>query len=239
MRLNGVIGADFGLQDPEPYSAVRGLGCPAMLCANVILPTDQCGVPNMSYEDQDAGGAIANYASVSNDQSVGAGNPANYRVVTDAFSLHYMRWVEDPWTIAQCGTTATAITRRCEDVLGWFQVSSSQGCPPDDILATGVGDQGGVPVAQTMLFQNAPNPFNPQTTVRYDLAEKTHVKLQIFDVSGRLVRTLVDKVQIPESYRMTWDGTTDAGKSVASGVFWARLSTSSGFQASTKMVVLK
>ena len=239
VRVNATVDADFGTEEPEPYAAIRGLGCPSMLCANVIEPTNECGVPNLSYEDQDAGGDVAEYASVSNDQSFGAGNPANYRVVTDAFSLHYMRWVEDPWTIAQCGTTATAITRRCEDVLGWLGAVGSQGCPPDDILSTGIGEQSGVPIARTMLFQNAPNPFNPQTTVRYDLAEKTHVKLQVFDVSGRLVRTLIDKSQAPDTYRVIWDGKTDAGKPVASGVFWVRLSTRDGFDASTKVVLVR
>jgi hypothetical protein len=170
---------------------------------------------------------------------VAAGNPANYRVVTDAFSLHLMRWQEDPWTSYYCGTDSSAIDRRSFDVLTWLGAIGSQGCEPDDMLIDVDSDQGGVPVAQTMLFQNSPNPFNPQTAVRYDLAEKTHVKLQIFDVSGRLIRTLVDGVQKPESYRIMWDGTTDTGMPVASGVFWARLSTGSGFKASTKMVVLK
>jgi hypothetical protein len=240
-------GAPFGCvddppDDPEPYAAIRGLGCPTLICTNVIEPTVDCGEANLVFQNQDVDGKPdAEYASIHNDQSEGAGNPANYRVVTDAFSLHYMRWVDqDPWNIAQCGTDSLAITKRTRDVLTWLGAPANQPeCVPDDLLTIGVGDQGGVPIAQTMLFQNAPNPFNPQTTVRYDLAEKTHVKLQIFDVNGRLVRTLVDKVQIPESYRMTWDGTSDAGKPVASGVFWARLSTSTGFTASTKMVVLK
>ncbi len=238
VRLKGVAGADFGLQDPEPYAAVRGNGCPTLMCLNVIEPTLDCGVGNLAYVDQDADGQPeAEFASVSNDQSVGAGNPANYRVVTDAFSLHLMHWIEDPWNSADCGTTKTAITRRCEDVLGWLNVSSSQGCPYD--YYPGAVDQPDASIARTVLFRNAPNPFNPQTTVRYDLAEKTHVRLQIFDVSGRLVRTLVDRIQKPDAYRIEWDGLTDGGEPVSSGVFWARLMTGTGYSASTKMVVLR
>ena len=73
----------------------------------------------------------------------------------------------------------------------------------------------------------------------HDLAHDAEVTLQIFDVTGKLVRTLVNGPQLADHYTVEWDGTTDAGTAVSSGVFWVRMSTARGFRASTKMVVLK
>ena len=123
-------------------------------------------------------------------------------------------------------------------MLTWLGATGSDGCA-FDYLIDADEEIGGTPIARTMLFQNAPNPFNPTTTVRYSLAERTHVRLTVYDVGGRLVRTLVDEVQKPDHHRMAWDGLTDGGERVASGLFWVRMITAGGFEATTKMVVLR
>ena len=66
-----------------------------------------------------------------------------------------------------------------------------------------------------------------------------HVTLDVYDVTGRRVRALADELQDAGRYRLTWDGTTDAHSASASGVYWIRLRTSLGFDAKTKMVLLK
>jgi hypothetical protein len=88
------------------------------------------------------------------------------------------------------------------------------------------------------LYQNVPNPFNPSTTIRFDAAEAAgHVTLQIFDVKGRLVRTLLDtRVAVGKSVR--WDGTDDEGDPVATGIYLYRLSAP-GFVETRKMLLLK
>jgi flagellar hook assembly protein FlgD len=88
------------------------------------------------------------------------------------------------------------------------------------------------------LGQNYPNPFNPSTTIAYSVADKSDVKLQIFDVRGRLVRTLVDGERGPNNYRVMWDGLNNAGNSVASGVYFYRL-IAGDFRATKKMVLLR
>jgi hypothetical protein len=95
------------------------------------------------------------------------------------------------------------------------------------------------PIMQiTTLFQNAPNPFNPATTVRFDLGQSGHVSLRIFDVRGRPVRTLVS-LQLPrDRHAIVWDGTDDAGVSVPSGTYFYRL-RASGFVQTRKLVVAK
>ena len=73
------------------------------------------------------------------------------------------------------------------------------------------------------LSQNYPNPFNPETTLRYDMAEGGTVRLSIYALTGQLVRTLVDGGHPAGSYSVIWDGTDDAGRDVASGVYLCQM----------------
>jgi hypothetical protein len=74
------------------------------------------------------------------------------------------------------------------------------------------------------LYPNQPNPFNPQTTLRFDLPEAGRVRLEVYDVAGRLVRVLVDGERAAGSNEVVWDGRDDGGKAVGSGTYLARLS---------------
>jgi hypothetical protein len=88
------------------------------------------------------------------------------------------------------------------------------------------------------LYQNAPNPFNPSTVIRFDLAEPGRVDLRIYDISGRIVRTLINRDMSAASHHTVWDGRNDRGTPVASGVYFYRLVTRD-FRATKKMLVLK
>jgi murein DD-endopeptidase MepM/ murein hydrolase activator NlpD len=90
------------------------------------------------------------------------------------------------------------------------------------------------------LSQNAPNPFNPSTTIRFDVSAPGPAHLRVYDTSGRLVRTLVDARLAPaaEGHVAVWDGRTDAGTPAASGVYVYRLVTPSA-RASRTMVLVR
>lgn len=89
------------------------------------------------------------------------------------------------------------------------------------------------------LHQNVPNPFNPTTTISYDVPEAGgKVTLRIYDVSGRLVRTLADGVETPGSKQATWDGRDDRGHRMATGVYFYRL-TAPEFTKTRKMVLVQ
>jgi len=88
------------------------------------------------------------------------------------------------------------------------------------IVPTSAGDQ--VP-AVTRLAGNAPNPFNPQTVIAYDLARSGPVRLDIFDLRGRLVRRLVDESVAAGRHQVRWDGRDGGGREMASGVYLCRL----------------
>jgi hypothetical protein len=90
----------------------------------------------------------------------------------------------------------------------------------------------------TALYQNEPNPFNPTTRIKFDLAQQGQVEIRIFDVSGHLVRTLVHAKLAGARHEVTWNGLDDAGHRVSSGVYLYRLRTDD-YAATKKMVVLK
>ncbi len=93
--------------------------------------------------------------------------------------------------------------------------------------------------AQFALHPCAPNPFNPNTTIRYDVPSNgARVAITIFDVAGRRVRALVDGARPAGQQRVSWDGRDDAGRTVASGVYFYRMSSGS-FTQTRKMVLLK
>jgi hypothetical protein len=90
------------------------------------------------------------------------------------------------------------------------------------------------------LAQNSPNPFNPSTTISYSVPEGNtdHVSLSVYDLRGRLIRTLVDQVREAGNYSVFWDGTDRFGRQVSSGVYFYRIRAGE-FTQSRKMVLLK
>lgn len=88
------------------------------------------------------------------------------------------------------------------------------------------------------LRQNAPNPFNPTTSIAYDLPKATNVRLDIFNVLGQKVVTLVDGFQNAGTQNVIWDGRDQSGSSVASGIYFYRISAGD-FSATKKMMMLK
>ncbi|MCK5620477.1 MAG: T9SS type A sorting domain-containing protein, partial [Candidatus Krumholzibacteria bacterium] len=96
------------------------------------------------------------------------------------------------------------------------------------------------PRLAAVLYPAVPNPFNPETTIRYDVTVRGHLSLSVYDVAGRLVRTLVDEVKAPMAggYSVTWNGRNNNGEPVPSGVYFYRLATKNATQT-RKMVMLK
>jgi hypothetical protein len=95
-----------------------------------------------------------------------------------------------------------------------------------------------MPGRNIQLSQNVPNPFNPQTTIRFTLPVSDRVTLSIYSASGALVKTLVNGVQPAGSHDFVWDGRDAKGSSVSSGVYFYRL-TAGKFNDTKKMVLLK
>ena len=101
---------------------------------------------------------------------------------------------------------------------------------------------GGVPLANDhedlgpnsfALKQNYPNPFNPITKIKYDLEKSGDVLLEIFDIRGHRVKTLLDEFHVSGSHELTFDGSQ-----MASGVYFYTM-TASGINKTRKLVLMK
>lgn len=106
------------------------------------------------------------------------------------------------------------------------------------LVNTAIDDKPGNLAFTYELVQNFPNPFNPTTEIRFTLARSEHVKLVIYDILGRKVRTLIDHNMSNGRHASLWNGRNDAGNSVASGVYVYRLETKNFVQAK-KMILMK
>ncbi|MBT4635234.1 MAG: T9SS type A sorting domain-containing protein, partial [Candidatus Marinimicrobia bacterium] len=88
------------------------------------------------------------------------------------------------------------------------------------------------------LRQNYPNPFNPVTTLRYDLPEEALVNITIYDMMGRVVKTMVNSQQNAGYKSIQWNATTDEGKPVSAGLYLYTIQAGE-FRQTKKMVLLK
>jgi hypothetical protein len=101
-----------------------------------------------------------------------------------------------------------------------------------------VGDEL-VPVRVTTLGQAHPNPFNPSTTIDFALAQSGPTRLDVFDLTGRLVKTLVSQSLEAGRHSATWTGRDQAGRLVGSGAYFVRLIGADGVVESGRMTLLK
>lgn len=95
----------------------------------------------------------------------------------------------------------------------------------------------GLPIEYS-LAQNYPNPFNPSTEIAFDLPKNAHVELSVFNILGQQVTNLLSGDMPAGSHQVMWDGTDSDGGSVASGIYFYRISTGD-FSSSKKMLMLK
>ncbi|HVP35701.1 MAG TPA: T9SS type A sorting domain-containing protein [Terriglobales bacterium] len=101
----------------------------------------------------------------------------------------------------------------------------------------GEGNSSGLP-GDYSLDQNSPNPFNSSTRISFYLPKKDKVELDIYNILGQKIKTLLDKREEPGTKDLFWDGTDDKGLNVPSGIYFYRL-TAQDFADTKKMVYLK
>ena len=129
-----------------------------------------------------------------------------------------------------------------EDTLINLTPSDYVGFAPD----MGAYEYGAVSIVNTsslmpkefVLHQNYPNPFNPVTTLRYSLPKRSDVRIIIYDMLGRKVRTLINKSQNAGYRSVIWDATNDYGKPVSAGIYLYQIKAGD-FGQTRKMVLLK
>lgn len=89
-----------------------------------------------------------------------------------------------------------------------------------------------------VLHRNFPNPFNPETQIRFDLPDQSVVKLEVFNILGQRVKTLMNEVLAAGTHRVTWDGTDQFGRQVSSGIYTYQIEAGH-HRASRQMLMVK
>ena len=90
---------------------------------------------------------------------------------------------------------------------------------------------------RTTLLQNRPNPFNPATVIRYDVARPGQVRIRVYNLSGAFVTTLLSEYQEAGRYETVWRGEDDSGRRVSSGVYFYRLETGDFVETKRMMLI--
>jgi hypothetical protein len=99
-------------------------------------------------------------------------------------------------------------------------------------------DKNMIPVCNSKLISNYPNPFNPSTTIQFKLAEESEVSMEIYNIKGQKVKTLTNEFLLIGKHERIWDGKDENKQSVSSGIYFCKL-RSSKYSAYRKMILLK
>lgn len=95
-----------------------------------------------------------------------------------------------------------------------------------------------LPSYATALKANYPNPFNPTTTIAFDMAKEGHVSIDIFNVKGQHVKRIADSIFEAGRRSVVWQGTDENGRNVSSGIYFYKMTTE-GYSATKKMILMK
>jgi len=187
-------------------------------------------------------------ASIQVAYNTGGGNQLTWQECPDADFDYFCVYrgesadfVPDPGNLEQV-TLGTDWLDTVEDGWKYHYKITAVDFSGNESDPTGAGTVTGTDTPETprsfALYQNVPNPFNPTTAIVFDVPNRARVKLVIYDVSGRLVRNLVDRDMEPGRKSVAWDGRDFSGGNVASGIYFYRLETPT-FSESKKMILLR
>jgi hypothetical protein len=230
-------GYDFMTDDGDPDTALDGDcaltgACPSLNYFDVV--DARAGLPGNEV--------VADYCKVDGSKlpaGVAYTHPTiGYQSVNLGFGMEFM--VDGDCALTGPNTHAyydgaghfmSGIEARADlmkNILEYFELTA--GGPGTDVVDGGY---------KNVLAHAAPNPFNPVTKIAYSVKEAGPVTIEVYNIAGRVVRTLLDtELEAGTDGYVVWDGTNDLGERCASGVYFYRI-TAPDFSASRKMVMLK
>jgi hypothetical protein len=234
--------------DPAAQISVYGNDCPTIYDYNVIGTAPGVGsIGNLKYVPGSGGTTPiypeVNFAQVVRESLSGPEGVGGWKSVVDGFSWHHLSEVN--YGGEECSKDSLAILEGMLDLvapeLAWLADGGAMPFgkwryPCED---SEVGDDAEIHLSGPVdfLYPSRPNPFRGTATVRFSLAKEGRVEIAIYDVTGRLVRTLHDGKAPAGESTMIWDGTDDAGHRMGSGVFWVEMNAG-GYQSTKRLVTL-
>jgi hypothetical protein len=229
----------------EPGVGLFGNGCPQEFNYNVLGV--QPGVPNVTGNlefwsfEQTGNQQYVDFAQViRRNQVTGV---ANWRSVVNGFSFHHLS--EQGCQGQPCGTDSLCRVSGTTDLYGpMIEWLANGGLPftkwTYPCINTGVDPgENHLDGPVNYLHQSRPNPFNSRVTIRFSLASAGEVNLSVYDVAGRLVKTLLSGDAPAGENAIVWDGMDNRGHRVGGGVFWMQMTTSDGYISVRKMIALR
>ncbi|MBI9031630.1 S8 family serine peptidase [bacterium] len=120
----------------------------------------------------------------------------------------------------------------------WVMHRGNPGRTANSYEATTPIDESIIQETPNSLLNNYPNPFNPETTISFSIKEDSHVQLEIFNIKGQKVKTLINSHLPSGNHRITWDGRDNNNNNVTSGIYLYRMKNGK-FTKSKKMILLK
>jgi hypothetical protein len=185
------------------------------------------------------------------DDKVPIASAANHEV-SPWYTIDWIGWRQVSWNMAADGTGTWIGDGRLDGTLRFdsIQLTYNPGSAAegtiyfDDLrllkkVSVSVDEPAAALPSAFALHQNYPNPFNPETTIRYQIpGGRHHVVLTIYDVMGKIIKTLVDIEQPAGDYTIHWDGKDNEGRFVASGTYLYKL-TAGDFAQTKRMMLVR
>jgi flagellar hook capping protein FlgD len=220
--------------------SVFGNGCPNTFSYNVlgVQPGIDGAVGNLLFENLDV--PAIEFAQVVRSNT---SYPYNWRSVLNGFSSHHLSWVGCGG--GECATDSACIVNGAalalQPALAWITEGADSFQPwlyPCTDMAVD-DDQVHSQLKVNFLRGASPNPFRNTATIRFNLAQDGPVDFAIYDVSGRLVKSLGENRFEAGENTLQWDGTDTNGNRVGGGIFWMQMTTEDGFSSGKKMIVMR
>ncbi len=204
---------DFATDSISIFYGVPGDPVSGDFAAGITVYPYDCVGPGYNYT-----GAVKTLGGAVNNFCYETGEISGFRY-EDTYKLVFLFW---PFAYI---TDTLAQEKLVLNIYSWFTAAIEQ----EKVVTHSV---------PCFLSQNSPNPMHAATTINYSISSPSNVSLRIYDVTGRLVKTLVKEDLKAGSYTIRWDGKGSNGKKVASGVYFYRLDADD-FKATKKMIVLR
>ncbi len=239
-------GADIDVDEIKPVYVIR---------ANLLVDGESTGTPAEFYAWVEYPGLTGEILSPADSSVVEPGSIVCFDARGNGGAPPYTyEWVDETGAVVGVGESICIpvdlppLGHEEQEYVRTFEVRvrDSDGNEANDEVRVYLADALATesvssPVAFT-LGQNRPNPFNPRTTISFEIptsaGDAVDVHLAIYDARGRRVRTLVDGARVPNRYTVTWDGMDDSGLAVSSGIYFSRLEAP-GFQATRQMTLIR